>query len=428
MSELQQVYLCCRFPTLSRWFAESFTSAAFSFLACRLQFVLLSSAGLWALGMQAPVLRIPSFDSEAVAFARQRSRTPFRAISDRSVQQDFKGRTAADEAKQKYLHRFMVAREEVRVRRELGYAPKDWYAHNEFPLMSRVYLTNVHRMDDKTSRQIHSFVRKEEWLVLSTEEARFEWEKRIVFHFGMSRFFGTVAFSQEIKLLDNIVSWSAVESAIVDAAMRVWARREHCFTVAYRPAKIHHNAETALREEGVALNRAMYMKACQALKPLWSDCGRIVKATRSCSRKAVFLALRKVHGYGGCGFLAKELLEDLLQTPLFQTWDPETKTWQSECTEAEFFCGVGPGARRGLNRMYGRPTQYKVWDNKSADFFLADLIALFGPALDGWPREILGSPVQGLGLSDLQFMLCEFDKHERARFREGAVRPYTPPP
>jgi hypothetical protein len=44
----------------------------------------------------------------------------------------------------------------------------------------------------------------------------------------------------------------------------------------------------------------------------------------------------------------------LMVTP----WDPMDRgSWENRCQDLNDWCPVGPGARRALNRLHGRPTK-----------------------------------------------------------------------
>lgn len=137
----------------------------------------------------------------------------------------------------------------------------------------------------------------------------------------------------------------------------------------------------------------------------------------------------RVHGYGGTGFLAKELVQDLMHTPLFQVWDPDAGVWADGCVDVNSWCIVGPGARRGLNRLHGRRVDEDAYSGNAGcqERFMQELLALFEERKGRWGEVVLGHETGKLQLHDVQFQLCEMDKHERAKNGEGAVRPYTPP-
>jgi hypothetical protein len=75
------------------------------------------------------------------------------------------------------------------------------------------------------------------------------------------------------------------------------------------------------------------------------------------------------------------------------------------------FAASGPGSRRGLNRVLGRPTD-AYWQEENWRGALHKLHDTIRPDLE---RIGLGD----LHAQDLQNCLCEFDKFERVRLGEG---------
>jgi hypothetical protein len=82
------------------------------------------------------------------------------------------------------------------------------------------------------------------------------------------------------------------------------------------------------------------------------------------------------------------------------------------------FVASGPGSRRGLNRVLGRPPK-AAWNEAEWIEELHRLRKTIAPALDeaGIPR---------MHAQDLQNCLCEFDKFERVRLGEGKGRKFVP--
>ena len=77
--------------------------------------------------------------------------------------------------------------------------------------------------------------------------------------------------------------------------------------------------------------------------------------------------------------------------------------------DVDTWCPVGPGARRGLNRLAGRRVEARVPFRR----------------LLGEMRETLRDArgrVPFLRLHDVQFALCELDKYERARTGGGRMK------
>jgi len=122
--------------------------------------------------------------------------------------------------------------------------------------------------------------------------------------------------------------------------------------------------------------RMYYAKICGVLVPLWEKRTLVAEEARHTQSSArTTELLMGVHGYGGTGFLAKEVVQDLLQTPLFRQWDPMLKAWVSICNDLNDWCAVGPGARRGLNRIMGRPTHFRFCKNTEVAHYLLSGLA-----------------------------------------------------
>lgn len=109
--------------------------------------------------------------------------------------------------------------------------------------------------------------------------------------------------------------------------------------------------------------------------------------------------------YTGWGpFMAYQVVVDLRWTRYLRD-APDIQTWSA----------LGPGSRRGLNRLHGRPVGFAL----SQDQGLREMIEL---------RERLSAPgvlapwVPLPDLSDVQNALCETDKYLRVKSGEGRPR------
>ena len=131
--------------------------------------------------------------------------------------------------------------------------------------------------------------------------------------------------------------------------------------------------------------------------------------------------------FGGTGFIAKEIVQDLMHTTVFLEFSASSGTWRSICIDVNTFCVVGPGARKGLNRLHGRPVRSQVFSKskRARQQFLEELVAAYKARVGRWPSTILGAHVADLELHDVQGQLCELDKHARLSNKEGAARRYN---
>lgn len=107
--------------------------------------------------------------------------------------------------------------------------------------------------------------------------------------------------------------------------------------------------------------------------------------------------------YIGWGpFMAYQVVVDMRHTRYLRT-APDINTWTA----------LGPGSRRGLNRLAGRPLDYPL---KQAEG-LKEMVEIW-KAQDEW-RPSFVPPIE---LSDVQNCLCEVDKYLRVKNGEGRPR------
>lgn len=155
-----------------------------------------------------------------------------------------------------------------------------------------------------------------------------------------------------------------------------------------------------------------YYTAYMMLDPLW-------KATRrspppwtvpGCTLEAATRYLDGFHGWGP--FLAYEVATDLRHTRYLKG-APDVMTW----------CNIGPGARRGLNRLAGRPVRGHPIPKPQQ--LLAEAREILGWVTQHRDKELLPT----LEMRDIEHSLCEFDKYERVRLAEvrSSLERFQPP-
>lgn len=268
---------------------------------------------------------------------------------------------------------FLGAREGLRLAKERG-APWPWTAD---PILNTYKFTNVKREHDRTTRWM-----REHWTRPNEDRPGGE----IIFNCALFRYFGTAEFA-------GALGWQRLwkpEQVAVLAAERM-RRGERVFTGAYIvPTLGHRGAKAEVVAHGV-------------LTPLWEARDHLASvAAATVSWQSVAIELRKLPGFGGTGFMAKEVLQDAIHTPVL-----------SGATDRNTWCPAGPGARRGLNRVYGR----RLNEQRPETAMLNEMIDLLALS-----RTHSFPNVPPLELHDIQFQLCEFDKYERVRLGEGRPR------
>lgn len=136
----------------------------------------------------------------------------------------------------------------------------------------------------------------------------------------------------------------------------------------------------------------------KVLDPLWR--GK-VKPFPGETLESYHATLSAQDGWGS--FLAGQVVCDLKYT----RWLKDANDWHA-------WAASGPGSRRGLNRVLGRPVD-APWSERE---WLLALMELHVPI----SHFVKKAKMPPLHAQDLQNCLCEFDKYERVRLGEGRPR------
>ncbi|CAL1149389.1 unnamed protein product [Cladocopium goreaui] len=264
--------------------------------------------------------------------------------------------------------------------------------------MQSIHLTNVRREDDATTKTLRTALRPAVDMYNGLEpHQRDHIAALIMFHCGLYRTFGTKECIRQLGFI-HMNAWDkAAQEKVVAICMSLWRRGIANFTRAYGPARIYRSRETHARRHvhGESFARALFQEVCQTqLAGLWASRFSIVTAAARGSWQELVQAIMRVPQYGGTGFRAKELAQDLLWTPLMCSWNVTKCVWETRCHDASSWCPVGPGARRGLNRLKGRPIAQDCFSSSSAvqARFLAELMDVYNQE----PERAHQRPVVGL--------------------------------
>jgi alpha-glutamyl/putrescinyl thymine pyrophosphorylase clade 1 len=263
------------------------------------------------------------------------------------------------------LFQFISERYAVLQRRKQG-LPKPW---TQDPILQNYRFCNVYRENDTVTQWI-----KAHWRDTFTND------KDVWFAMAVARF---VNWPDTLAEIGYPIPWDAKRFVRIMADRK--ARGEKVFTGAY---VIH--AGHGSKAEHVAYD---------ILEPLWHWRDSVLEATTSCAR--LQNRLEEFHGVGS--FMAGQIVCDTKYTRLLDTagdW------WE--------FAVEGPGSRRGLNRVMGRPVNQR-WKTDEWFVILSGLRAAILPMI-----HAAGMPP--MHAQDLQNCLCEFDKFERVRLEEGRPR------
>lgn len=283
---------------------------------------------------------------------------------------------------------FVKEREAIRLRKESG-MPFPW---TEDAILSHYKFTNVFRHHDRTSR----FFREKFY-----NHNFYECEAEILMNAAIFRYFGTMEFAETVGW-GKILNMKSHLQDVKQAAKEKLERGEKVFTGAY-----------VITNQGISAPKYEVV-VDYFLTPLLEAIDEIIDTVVNTHKwKEVSKVMRKLNGFGGSGFMTKEILLDTTYTSF---WGPVKnhprdgsfsfpKDWHD-------WTPVGPGARRGARRVSGYDDQKQV-NESTARLVIMDLVKdqfQFKPTVDPMSPH------------DVQFQLCEFDKYERARLGQGRPR------
>jgi len=289
--------------------------------------------------------------------------------------------------------RMLKTREQIRLAKAAG-APWPW---SDDDILNRHKFTNVKREHDRTTAWLRA-----NW----TAEHSNADAATVLFNCGVFRVFGTVAFAKQTGWTADVSAWDASLERF--NAVACWEAGLHVFTSAYN--RVRFNAEKQKPPIDV------YEKELSTLEGLRRVVDGIVAvpAGGRLSWRAACTRLRRVPGFGGSGFMAKEVLLDAMGWPSMRRLVHDDGDWTPP----------GPGARRGLNRLYGRPRDIganATGDSALETSFVCEMRLLLR-SLRSLDPEFCTSV--NLDLHDVQFQLCEYDKYRRVE-DGGHTRPYS---
>ena len=273
------------------------------------------------------------------------------------------------------FYEFMKKRESLRLRKEAG-EPWPW---TDDEILQTYKFTNVKRAHDRTTKWFWSELDQHVTTPLTHQ----------LFNCALFRYFGTTEFFKAVRWQSH---WTDFEQSTVKskAAYRL-AHKERVFTGAY-----------VITNQGISAPKYEVV-VDHFLTPFWESCGELVDIARTTkSWEAVAKEMMTLKGFGGTGFMTKEILQDAMHTPVL-----------SDCTDRNTWCPVGPGARRGINRVLGLDPKAPINADKGLDI----MRQIFNTQDEYWP-DYPGE----LELHDIQFQLCEFDKYERVKLGQGRPR------
>jgi hypothetical protein len=257
------------------------------------------------------------------------------------------------------LARWIAEREAIRTLKDAG-KPKPW---TKDPIFLDNKFCNVHREDDKVTKWIAEHWRKPH-----------KADPDLWFAMVIARLLNRPT---SLEALGYPARWKPAR--FIRMVHNLKAKGEPAFGSAYM-----------VSTNGKPMDKAEYL-VNYVLNPLWVS-RKAIRPREGDTLEAFYSRLMQYDGMGS--FMAAQIVADVKYVkPLFNADD-----WWT-------FAASGPGSRRGLNRIEGRPVR-QGWNEKE------------------WRRclVILRRDFPELHAQDLQNCLCEFDKYLRIKNGEGRMK------
>lgn len=251
------------------------------------------------------------------------------------------------------------------------------------PIIAKYRFCNVRREDDRVTRWI-----AENWRNPHSGDP-YLWFAMVV-----ARLFN---LPSTLEAIGYPIPWKAVIRA------RLHAIRDSGDNV--------FNAAYIVSTNGRAMDKIDYVLDV-VLKPMWRERGLVGPITADKAPQLGDLHERLMRFQGMGSFMAAQVVADVKYAAPY--YDLAAGQPTDAADDWATFAASGPGSRRGLNRVMGRPVD-APWREK--DWYLT-LIKLMMQLSRKLPPEIR----RGLHAQDIQNCLCEFDKYERARTGQGTPK------
>lgn len=266
----------------------------------------------------------------------------------------------------KDLARFIVLREDARIRKE---EPGRRVTRKPDSIIATYRFCNVRRNDDRVTK-----------FVLAWLES-----------FDAHPWFAAVV----ARLFNNEPTLHAIRDYVSPFRPREMRKVLHARKAANEK---NFNAAYIVSTNGQAMDKVDYVIDV-VLQPLWEKRVAISKALEGATLEQAHELLMRQQGLGS--FMAAQVLADVKYL--------EPRRWKDFHT----FAASGPGSKRGLNRVLGFAPNTPFRES----IFRSRLLELRKKVNDclaekyGWEEHLTAQ--------DLQNCLCEFDKYERVRLGEG---------
>lgn len=273
-------------------------------------------------------------------------------------------------------------RHNIYLKRQAG-APKPW---TDDPVLQAFRFCNPFRYNDKVTTWV-----REHFIAENADRAT---DEQLAFNLVWFRMFNKIETAEALGF-QNTWDTEAVKGILWDRMKR----KLPVFTSAY-----------IIRSD---FGRPKIDSVVDALVPVWDARAELVgkiNETKSLEQVTRWLTRFRLIG----DFMAYEMVSDMRYTRLL-----------NDATDIYTWANPGPGAFRGLRRMFGEPRLRKS-DAQPEQYLSTKQMVPLMQELLGRSAEKLGPDFPRLEMRDIEHSLCEFDKYSRVKLNEGRPRQLYP--
>lgn len=282
----------------------------------------------------------------------------------------------------KQMEAFAIERHSIYLRRAAG----QQFPWTKDPILQKYKFCNIFRELDRTTVWIRENVREP-----------FADNENLWFMIILARFFNRPECIADV--IEH--AWPSDKKWSSKRTLSLLKKRTRTGQLCWNPA-----AYNIYTPRVVGTNMSEHI--CTKVFPvLWKDQNRIstfFESKPSCNEAWELFQLYPSFGT----FMSAQIVYDLMHTKYLEDAD-DTDTW----------AGCGPGSVRGLNRVLGRDTNYRVNQREiDHDSLISEMsqIRRFIKWPNKWPK---------LSMCDIENVLCEFDKYQRIKETGKCSKPYV---
>jgi len=306
----------------------------------------------------------------------------------------------------KELYKWIVERHEI-YRRRLAGAPYPW---TEDSVLNRYKFTNPFRENDADTIWMRDYFRPD---VLNQKVGFCDINHNIV-NAALYRMIGTPEFAQEFLAQHRWITKINYNPELIKKIIKDrLAAKKKCFTGAYivtNQGIKAPKADVVIDEFITPLVFVLSLESGIYPKP-WVD-----------NMHSLHERLKVFKGFGGGGFMAYEVVTDVANMPFFNPLTGKMHHPDQYIEDRYSWANAGPGAIRGLNRIYGLP--YKARMSQKEALNKMRVIIGHKHLAHKMAKEKGYEPIEfkDIDMRCIEHSLCEFDKYWRVRNKQGKPR------